>query len=134
MKGRYLCERWRAQLHTAYGNATELPVSQHAEANLTLRLEGMGPEQRRELSTAWLALPGVVAGETGARARLSLFWNESFAEFKRLNAAVTSAQSAYQRSVLSATALIQNHNFTFSPRRRQTPECHRVSRLGRVQR
>lgn len=67
-----LCERWRAQLHTAYGNATELPVSQHAEANLTLRLEGMGPERRRELSTAWLALPGVVAGETGARARLSL--------------------------------------------------------------
>ena len=64
-----LCERWRAQLHTAYGNATELPVSQHAEANLTLRLEGMGPERRRELSTAWLALPGVVAGETGARAR-----------------------------------------------------------------
>jgi len=34
---------WRGMLYVAYGNATELPAAQHAMANLTLRLEAVGP-------------------------------------------------------------------------------------------
>lgn len=81
-----LAERWRNQMHDAYGNATELPAASYAEANLSLRLGAIGREKRRELSDAWLALPGVVAA-TGSRARLTLFWSETLRHFKKLNAA-----------------------------------------------
>ena len=78
-------QAWRKKLHVAFGNATELPSAQHAMANLTLRLEAVGPGARAELSQAWLKLAGVVPGERGANARLSLFWNETLSAFKRLN-------------------------------------------------
>ena len=76
-------ERLQTKLHTAYGDATELPAAQHADANLQLRLDAVGSAERRALSAAWLALPGVDPGERGGAARLSLFWTDVLTEFKR---------------------------------------------------
>ena len=73
--------------HKAYGDATELPASQHADANFQLRVEAVGPEARRALSDRWLAMPGMAACSAGARPRLSLLWGQLFTAFKRLNAA-----------------------------------------------
>ena len=56
------CDYIRGHLHEAYGEATELPSSSWADANLTLRLGAIGPDVRKELSKRWLQLPGVTGG------------------------------------------------------------------------
>lgn len=82
-----LCDRLRETLHTAYGDASEMPAASWAQANFRLRLDAVGPMQRRQWSDDWLALPG--ASEVPeARAHLGMWWSDHLIEsFKRANAA-----------------------------------------------
>ena len=78
------CAYVRESFHKAYGDASELPAASWANANLTLRVEAVGPDARKELTRRWLELPSVVAAPA-SRARLSLFWDEVLQEFKKVN-------------------------------------------------